>query len=54
MSKPRYEPLQDGYNGLIKRIFDFVFSVLVIVLVISYPLIAFLINKQSKGPVLFK
>jgi len=54
--KPRYEPLQNAYNRLVKRIFDLVFSSLVILLILSwlYPLLAFLIKKQSKGPVLFK
>lgn len=54
--KPRYEPLQNAYNRLAKRAFDIVFSVLVIVLILSwlYPLLAFLIKKQSKGPVLFR
>ncbi|MBA4318703.1 MAG: undecaprenyl-phosphate glucose phosphotransferase [Flavobacterium sp.] len=54
--KPRYEPLQNAYNRLAKRIFDLVFSILVILLILSwlYPLLAYLINKQSKGPVLFK
>jgi len=54
--KPRYEPLQNAYNRLIKRIFDLVFSSLVILLILSwlYPLLAFLIKRQSKGPVLFK
>jgi putative colanic acid biosynthesis UDP-glucose lipid carrier transferase len=54
--KPRYEPLQNAYNRLAKRIFDLVFSSLVIVLIMSwlYPILAFLIKKQSKGPVLFK
>lgn len=54
--KPRYEPLQNAHNRLIKRIFDIVFSVLVILLILSwlYPLLAYLIKKQSKGPVLFK
>jgi putative colanic acid biosynthesis UDP-glucose lipid carrier transferase len=54
--KPRYEPLQNAYNRLTKRVFDIVFSSLVIVLILSwlYPLLAFLIKKQSKGPVLFK
>lgn len=53
---PRHEPLQNAYNRLIKRTFDIVFSILVIVFILSwlYPLLAFLINKQSKGPVLFK
>ena len=54
--KPRYEPLQNAYNRLIKRIFDIVFSSLVIVFILSwlYPLLAFLIKRQSKGPVLFR
>lgn len=54
--KPRFEPLQNSYNRLIKRTFDLVFSILVIVLIMSwlYPLLACIIKKQSKGPVLFK
>ena len=54
--KPRYEPLQNAYNRLAKRVFDLVFSSLVIVLILSwlYPILAILIKKQSKGPVLFK
>jgi putative colanic acid biosynthesis UDP-glucose lipid carrier transferase len=54
--KPRYEPLQNAYNRLVKRIFDLVFSILVIIFILSwlYPLIAILIKRQSKGPVLFK
>ena len=54
--KPRFEPLQNAYNRLVKRVFDLVFSSLVILLIMSwlYPLLAFLIKRQSKGPVLFK
>jgi putative colanic acid biosysnthesis UDP-glucose lipid carrier transferase len=54
--KPRYEPLQNAYNRLVKRIFDLVFSSLIIVFILSwlYPLLAYIIKKQSKGPVLFK
>jgi putative colanic acid biosynthesis UDP-glucose lipid carrier transferase len=54
--KPRFEPLQNAYNRLIKRIFDIGFSLMVIILILSwlYPLLAFLIKRQSKGPVLFK
>lgn len=54
--KPRNEPLQEAYNRLIKRIFDVVFSLFVITFLISwlYPLLAVIIKKQSKGPVLFK
>lgn len=53
---PRHEPLQDANNRLIKRIFDVVFSALVILLILSwlYPILAILIKQQSKGPVLFK
>jgi putative colanic acid biosynthesis UDP-glucose lipid carrier transferase len=54
--RPRHEPLQDAYNRLIKRIFDIVFSSLVILLILSwlYPILTILIKRQSKGPVLFK
>jgi putative colanic acid biosynthesis UDP-glucose lipid carrier transferase len=54
--KPRFEPLQNSYNRLIKRVFDLVFSISVILLILSwlYPLLSFLIMKQSQGPVLFK
>lgn len=54
--KPRFEPLQNAYNRLVKRIFDIGFSMLVIVFILSwlYPLLAILIKRQSKGPVLFK
>lgn len=54
--KPRYEPLQNAYNRLVKRTFDIIFSCLVILFVLSwlYPLMAYLIKKQSEGPVLFK
>ena len=54
--KPRNEPLQEAYNRLLKRIFDIVFSLIVITLLLSwlYPILALIIKKQSKGPVLFK
>lgn len=54
--KPRFEPLQNAYNRLIKRIFDIIFSLMVIVFIMSwlYPLLAILIKRQSKGPVLFR
>jgi putative colanic acid biosynthesis UDP-glucose lipid carrier transferase len=54
--KPRHEPLQNAYNRLIKRVFDLVMSILIIVFVLSwlYPILAFIIKKQSNGPVLFK
>ena len=53
---PRYEPLQDAYNRLVKRIFDIIFSCLVLVFILSwlYPVLALLIKRESRGPVLFK
>jgi putative colanic acid biosynthesis UDP-glucose lipid carrier transferase len=52
----RHEPLEEMRNRFKKRAFDVVFSMLVIVFVLSwlYPLIAILIKSQSKGPILFK
>jgi len=52
----RNEPLESMGNRFKKRLFDLIFSSLVIVFVLSwlYPLIAVLIKLQSKGPVLFK
>ena len=54
--RPRNEPLQNSYNRFLKRVFDIVFSMLVIVFVMLwlYPLMAFLIKRESKGPVLFR
>jgi len=52
----RDEPLESMSSRFKKRVFDLVFSSLVIVFVLSwlYPIIAILIKLQSKGPVLFK
>ena len=52
----RDEPLQLGYNRFIKRLFDIVFSFLVIVLILSwlYPILFLLIKIDSKGAVIFK
>ena len=52
----RKEPLKDNMNRLLKRLFDIVFSSLVILLILSwlYPLLAFLIKISSNGPILFK
>ena len=52
----REEPLTDLVNRLIKRIFDILFSLIVILFILSwlYPLIAIIIKLNSKGPVLFK
>ena len=52
----RNEPLEKMGNRFKKRLFDIVFSGLVIVFILSwlYPIIALLIKLQSPGPVLFK
>ncbi|MGG5506655.1 MULTISPECIES: exopolysaccharide biosynthesis polyprenyl glycosylphosphotransferase [unclassified Myroides] len=52
----RVIPLDKPYNILLKRLFDLVFSSLVIVFILSWliPLVAFLIKRESKGPVFFK
>jgi len=52
----RKNPLDNLVNRLIKRGFDILFSLLVIVLVLSwlYPILAILIRWQSPGPVIFK
>jgi putative colanic acid biosysnthesis UDP-glucose lipid carrier transferase len=49
-------PLDDIINRALKRTFDVVFSLMVIVLLLSwlYPILAILIKANSKGPVLFK
>lgn len=48
-------PLDDVVNQLIKRFFDIVFSMLIIVFVLSWltPILAYFIKKESKGPVFF-
>jgi len=52
----RAEPLTDITNRFLKRVFDILFSALVIlfVLIWLYPIIAILIKLSSRGPVLFK
>lgn len=52
----RQIPLDDPVNQLAKRAFDILFSVLVIVGLLSWliPIIALLIKTESKGPVFFK
>lgn len=52
----REEPLQNILNRLLKRFFDFIFSLLVIILLASwlFPLLALLIKLESRGPVFFK
>jgi len=49
-------PLDDPYNTLLKRSFDFLFSSFIILMVLSwlFPIIAIAIKLTSKGPVFFK
>ena len=51
----RSEPLDNMFNRFMKRAFDFVFSLLVVVFIFSwlFPLIALLIKLSSRGPVFF-
>ncbi|NDW17731.1 exopolysaccharide biosynthesis polyprenyl glycosylphosphotransferase [Dysgonomonas sp. 216] len=48
-------PLDNVFNQVIKRIFDILFSLTVVILILSwlYPLLALFIKLDSKGPVLF-
>ena len=49
-------PLEDSANTIIKRTFDILFSVMVIVFILSWltPILAIFIKLESKGPVFFK
>jgi putative colanic acid biosynthesis UDP-glucose lipid carrier transferase len=51
----RPEPLEDSGNSIKKRCFDIVFSLFVIVFLLSWliPIVAILIKLNSKGPVFF-
>lgn len=51
----RSEPLEDVTNSVKKRFFDIIFSLLVIVFLLSWlvPILALLIKLNSKGPVFF-
>ena len=51
----RVIPLDKTFNQLVKRIFDIIFSLIVIILVLSWliPLMAILIKLESKGPLFF-
>lgn len=52
----RCEPLENKVNEIIKRIFDILFSLGAIVLILSWltPILAALIKMESKGPVFFR
>ena len=49
-------PLEDSVNQFLKRLFDIVFSLAVIVFLLSWltPLLAILIRIESRGPIFFK
>ena len=51
----REEPLQNELNRIVKRLFDIVFSLLVIVFIMTWlvPIIGIIIKLSSKGPVFF-
>ncbi|PQJ81103.1 undecaprenyl-phosphate glucose phosphotransferase [Polaribacter glomeratus] len=53
--KLRSEPLKSLTNRILKRIFDVVFSLLIVILLFSwlFPIIALIIKFTSKGPVFF-
>lgn len=52
----RASPLELEYANLVKRVFDIVFSILVILLILSWltPLVYLLLKFDSKGPLFFK
>ena len=52
----RNEPLQYELNRIIKRIFDVVFSLIVIIFIMTWlvPIIGIFIKLSSKGPIFFK
>ena len=56
VSRLRNEPLDHWRSRFVKRIFDIVFSFLVITLIFSwlFPILAILVKVSSKGPVFFK
>ncbi|GAB2688389.1 undecaprenyl-phosphate glucose phosphotransferase [Mucilaginibacter koreensis] len=51
----RQEPLENMLNRFTKRLFDIVFSIFVVVFLLSwlFPILAIIIKLESKGPVLF-
>jgi len=52
----RNMPMEESINQVFKRIFDIIFSSVVIVFVLSWltPIVAILIKLESKGPIFFK
>lgn len=54
--KPRQEPLENKANEIVKRVFDVIFSSLVILFILSWltPVLAIIISLDSEGPIFFK
>lgn len=54
--KLRNISLDEKYNKIIKRIFDIIFSIIIIVCILSWliPILGILIKLETKGPVFFK
>ncbi|MDN3550473.1 undecaprenyl-phosphate glucose phosphotransferase [Mucilaginibacter aquaedulcis] len=52
----RQEPLEEMENRFVKRLFDIVFSSLVLIFILSwlYPILGLIIKLQSPGPILYK
>lgn len=52
----RQIPIEEDFNKFIKRVFDLLFSLIVVVFLLSWltPVLAILIRLESKGPVFFK
>jgi len=52
----RSEPLENAYNIFAKRSFDILFSLFIIIFILSWitPILAILIRLTSKGPIFFK
>ena len=49
-------PLEDSFNVFVKRVFDVIFSVIIIFFILSWltPILAIFIRLESKGPIFFK
>ncbi|WP_316930166.1 undecaprenyl-phosphate glucose phosphotransferase [Neotamlana nanhaiensis] len=49
-------PLEDSINSLVKRLFDIIFSSLIIIFVLSWliPILGIIIVLESKGPIFFR
>jgi undecaprenyl-phosphate galactose phosphotransferase/putative colanic acid biosynthesis UDP-glucose lipid carrier transferase len=52
----RSEPLEEAINRIIKKLFDISFSLMVVILILSwlFPILMILVRLSSSGPVFFK